>query len=362
MGGTFCVLQLCERSVRRGVQHHHQPCALTWAVVQYLAPAERDAVLAAHRAHEETLPPEGVEADACSIASLVHFVAAPSGPLQGHPAMQARMKRLRLLFTLADDEGHGAISAFDLDVCFRRCLGRRPSAYEKQRVWRDVDTDGDGYLHLPEFIRMMLSRKLPLLPELARSVDELVDLFQLVHIDEPEVEYITLEHFSAFLGGAGQAREPGIVEAAFFSLPVVAIDLFDEKDALKLQKLGFKDTQASQSSPSYCHSVCGTAVQVTGLTFRGFCYAFAECNSKHSDVRAMLMHKEQELQDLFALFDCDGSGGVDVDELSLVMRCLGKKPTRAEVQPLLHPLPHPAVLRWKSLSQEWTRRGSQCSH
>ena len=48
-------------------------------------------------------------------------------------------------------------------------------------------------------------------------------------------------------------------------------------------------------------------------------------------VQKAVQSKFEELQELFMLFDNDGSGEVTVDEMMLIMRSLGQKPSLSEV-------------------------------
>lgn len=51
-----------------------------------------------------------------------------------------------------------------------------------------------------------------------------------------------------------------------------------------------------------------------------------------STVQKVIYKKFQEMEELFGLFDVDGSGAVSVDEMLVIMRSLGQKPSLKEVQ------------------------------
>ena len=42
-----------------------------------------------------------------------------------------------------------------------------------------------------------------------------------------------------------------------------------------------------------------------------------------------------EFKEAFQLFDTDGSGAIDIDELAEVMKSLGQNPTRSELQAMI---------------------------
>ena len=42
-----------------------------------------------------------------------------------------------------------------------------------------------------------------------------------------------------------------------------------------------------------------------------------------------------EFKEAFQLFDKDGSGAIDIDELAEVMKSLGQNPTRSELQAMI---------------------------
>ena len=48
-------------------------------------------------------------------------------------------------------------------------------------------------------------------------------------------------------------------------------------------------------------------------------------------VSPTLSRKMVELEESFKMLDIDASGSIDIDELSVIMRCLGRKPSDNEL-------------------------------
>jgi len=160
---------------------------------------------------------------------------------------------------------------------------------------RDADTSQDGYVQFPEFVRMLNVPRLAKLDQprllLRARLDEFRLWFSLFDADSGGS--ITLDEMQTVFHALGHKVSLGELQAMVGDV--------DENDNGQIDFVEFVTVLTSHSG--------GGAQAILGNTIGG-------------------------LEELFRLFDAGGDGEISHDELIVVMRSLGLKPTDVEIQAL----------------------------
>jgi len=73
-----------------------------------------------------------------------------------------------------------------------------------------------------------------------------LDLFDLLHAGEPDIDHFTYNHFSNFLTAAGQYQDPDLIQDIFDLFPVSALRVAEETEATRvLESVGLGSTHVS---------------------------------------------------------------------------------------------------------------------
>ncbi|XP_077987297.1 neo-calmodulin-like [Glandiceps talaboti] len=70
---------------------------------------------------------------------------------------EEQLSEFKEAFSLFDNDGDGTIATKDLGIVVRS-LGLNPTEAELQDMINEVDGDGTGKIHFPEFVRMMAKK------------------------------------------------------------------------------------------------------------------------------------------------------------------------------------------------------------
>jgi len=99
-------------------------------------------------------------------------------------ALWVQIRQYRECFAIFDTDGDGEVSAVEINDFLIRCHGRRPSAYEIERLLRSIDKSGDGAIQFTEFATMITSNATSdALTTLQARIDDFRTWFSVFDLD-----------------------------------------------------------------------------------------------------------------------------------------------------------------------------------
>jgi len=198
-----------------------------------------------------------------------------------------RLRALREQFALFDDNGNGLISAAEVGSTLTSLFGWRPTNFESERIIGLVDQDESGKIDFSEFVVMMShgsqSKSTEALDRIKEELTTLQALFTLFDVnDDAHLDFqIKQDHLGKVLRCLGREWEEEEIE-----------EMMNEMGAKKDGGCGFIE---------FCDLMTG----------------------KSTPVQLKLKKHFQELQELFHLWDEDGSGEMTGVELIRILKLLG---------------------------------------
>ncbi|XP_061173318.1 calmodulin-like [Saccostrea echinata] len=189
---------------------------------------------------------------------------------------EEQINDIKEAFLVFDKDGDGTVSTEELGAVMRS-MGQDPTEKELMDMIAEVDVDGNGDVEFDEFLQMMAKQM-----QCTDSPDELIEAFQV--FDENKTGYISVTEFRSVMTTLGER-------------------LTDED--------------------------VDEMIADTGLGSNGY----IRYKVKHDD--SLTPEQIAELRETFLLFDRDGDGTVNCEELGTVMRQLGHEPSEEELRQMI---------------------------
>ena len=228
-------------------------------------------------------------------------MASSSDCPKGIKTFVFRLRAVRELFSLFDENDGGDISVDELSSGLTKYLGWRPTRFESEKMLAMVDTGGNGRIDFSEFYEMMgittatddedfiMTKQVKTLQQIKDQLEAIQSMFTIFDTDaDGLVDFqVQEEHMSRIVSCLGQ------------SWPI--------EDVRHICKEISQGYEISKGRPA--------------ASFRSFCEMVVD-TSKSALIQKLLDHLKC-IKQLFLQWDDDGSGGIDASELTRILKMLG---------------------------------------